>query len=106
MNLKKSVNLVKLTFLDKYKAKNKVLELKIDKLFRLLRQHAFDPDAIPDDFEGKLSIEIKDERNKPEASASSRRSTFIEFMVRHYFWRLEFNQTNRSNKSSVFKLGN
>jgi hypothetical protein len=51
-----------------------VLELKIDKLFRLLKQHAFDPDAIPDDYEGKLIIELKGEKDKREGSASSRRS--------------------------------
>ena len=45
--------------IEKYKNKNKVLEIKIDKLFHLLKQHAFDPDSIPEDYEGQLKINVE-----------------------------------------------
>lgn len=54
--------------LDRYKSKNKVLETKIDKLFKLLKQHAFDPDAIPDNYQGKISIEFTEDKNNVEGS--------------------------------------
>jgi len=41
--------------LDKFKTKNKVLELKLDRLLKMLKQHAFDPEAFQEDYEGNLS---------------------------------------------------
>jgi hypothetical protein len=47
-----------ITNTDKYKNKNKYIEIKIDKLFKLLKQHAFDPDSIPDEVGEKFDAQM------------------------------------------------
>lgn len=59
----KSVNTNRHDKLDKFKSKNKVLETKIEKLFKLLKHHAFDPDAIPDTIDGNTYAKVAEQDN-------------------------------------------
>lgn len=58
--------------IDRFKAKNKVLQSKMDKLFILLKQHAFDPDSLAEDIEGKIDIEFKDIAELAKATADGK----------------------------------
>lgn len=62
---------------DRYKAKNKVLQSKIDKLFALLKQHAFDPDSLPESLDGKVDIEMKDVNEVAKVSSEKRKSMML-----------------------------
>ena len=58
---------------DRYKAKNKVLQNKIDKLFILLKQHAFDPNSLPESLDSKVEIEIKDVNEVSKISSEKKK---------------------------------
>ncbi|CAI2374063.1 unnamed protein product [Moneuplotes crassus] len=61
--------------IEKYKNKNKVLEIKIDKLFTLLQKHAFDLKSIDDeDIKDEINLEYDDQEKDGEASPKRRRS--------------------------------
>ena len=114
------------TYLDRYKSKNKVLETKIDKLFKLLKQHAFDPDAIPDNYQGKISIEFTEDKNNVEGGdqlnkigggkfysfsiyfcyISNIKTKFLTKSSRKKSVRFRYNETTRSHPCNVSQSRN
>jgi hypothetical protein len=87
LKLKDLVNRLNLiTNTEKYKNKNKYIEIKIDKLFKLLKQHAFDPDTIPDEvgekFDAQMALtKLENGKGTKEGIRGKQKFTIIKFIL-------------------------
>lgn len=80
MKLRRLVSFCDVNFkIEKFKSKNKYLEIKIDKLFRLMKQHAFDPDSLPEDRQHKPDVELPKKNIEIESPGKAVRRCKIKF---------------------------